>query len=404
MLMQARLDRQSWLLLIVFGLFACANALSGTFVNVFLWKVRPDYSLIGWFALIQQLALGVVFLVGGAWAKQHNKMNVLRLGIILAGLFYASVLLLGKQAVNWIWLLGILMGAALGAFWLAFNVVYFEVTNADNRDRFNGWVGLIGSASTMIAPWASGLMIGAFGNTGYTYMFTASLVIFSAGVVLSFWLKKRPAEGRYDWSIVRQAWLEKNSPWKVTCFALAAQGVRDGAYGFLIGLIVFIATTNEVKVGNYTLYTSIAALLSFYVVGRWLHSRYRGAGMIWGALFMALSVIPLFFGLKYSYLLLFGIGMALASPFFTIPMTSITFDLMGQSEKAVESRVELTVVREFGLLVGRVLSISLFLLVVNWSPKTEVITVFLAVIGCAPIISAWLMRGLIAVRRAKPAK
>ncbi|MGZ9583447.1 MFS transporter [Paenibacillus marinisediminis] len=398
--MQARLDRQSWLLLIVFGLFACANALSGTFVNVFLWKVKPDYSLIGWFALVQQFALGAVFVIGGKWVKEHNKMNVLRTGIILAGLFYAVVLFLGKDAVNWIWLLGLLMGAALGAFWLSFNVVYFEVTNADNRDRFNGWVGLIGSASSMIAPWASGLLIGAFGGRGYKLMFSASLIIFAFGVVLSFWLKKRPPEGQYDWSIPLRVWKDAKSPWRVTSLALALQGVRDGAYGFLIGLIVFVATTNEVKLGNYTLFTSIAALVSFYVVGKWLSSHYRGNGMLWGSTVMALTVIPLFFGVNYFNLLLFGIGMALASPFFTIPMTSVTFDLMGESDQAAQNRVELTVVRESGLLVGRIISIGIFIMVVSWSTEIHVIVLFLAIIGCVPVASAWFMKNLIASRRA----
>lgn len=396
--MRARLDRQSILLLLVFGLFASANALSGTFVNVYLWKVKPDYRLIGWFALVQQFGLGAVFVFGGKWVKEFNKMNLLRLGIMLAGIFYAAVLYLGQAAVHWIWLLGLMLGAALGAFWFVFNVIYFEVTDAHNRDRFNGIVGLIGSASTMFAPWISGLMIGGFGQIGYTYMFSASFCIFAIGVVLSFWLARRPPEGSYEWLTPLRLWKDKGNPWKPTCLALAAQGIRDGAYGFLIGLLVYVATTNEVKVGNYTLYTSIAALVSFYVVGKWLSTRYRAHGMLWGAMAMSLTVLPLFFGVNYMNLLLFGISTALASPFFTIPMTSISFDLMGESEQAVQNRVELTVVRELGLLAGRIVSIVSFIILIGWSPRSEVIVIFLAIIGCAPIVSAWLMRRVLLSR------
>ncbi|MDK8183074.1 MFS transporter [Paenibacillus sp. UMB4589-SE434] len=393
--MQAKWDTQSRLLLIVYGLFACANACSGTFVNVFLWKLKPDYALIGWFALVQQLSLGAIFMFGGKWVKEYNKMNCLRLGIILAGVFYAVVLLLGKQAVHWIWLLGLLLGAAMGAFWLAFNVVYFEVTDADNRDRFNGWVGLIGSASTMVAPWLAGLLIASFGETGYTFMFTASLVIFTCGVVLSFWLKKRPLGQAYVWSIPLKLWQNRSSPWHTTCRALAAQGLRDGAYSFLISLLVFVATTNELKLGTYTLISSIAALLSYYAVGRWLKWNYRANGMIVGAVAMALAIIPLFVRVDYHSLLAFGIGMALTSPLFIIPMTSVTFDLMGQSEQAVNNRVELTVLREFGLLAGRMVSIVAFIIIMSWSTSIQTIVVFLAIIGCMPVISALMMRKLV---------
>lgn len=162
--MTARLDAQSLLLLIVFGLFSLANALSGAFVNVFLWKAASDYSLIGWFAFSQQISSGLTFYCAGKWVKEGNKMNCLRLGIGLAGAFYAVVLWLGKGAVDYIWLLGFILGAAFGAFWLAFNVVYFEVTDPDNRDLFNGWVGLIGSCCGMAAPWASGYLITKLGD------------------------------------------------------------------------------------------------------------------------------------------------------------------------------------------------------------------------------------------------
>src|SRR5690554_6099242 len=56
-----KLIRQAKLLLAVHGLFAVANALSGTFVNVYLWKVSNDFVLIGWFSLAHQIANALTF-------------------------------------------------------------------------------------------------------------------------------------------------------------------------------------------------------------------------------------------------------------------------------------------------------------------------------------------------------
>ncbi|MCZ4148892.1 MFS transporter, partial [Escherichia coli] len=97
--------------------------------------------MLGWFTVSQQLALGATFWLAGKWVKEHDKMIALRLGTGLSGLFYMLVLWAGPKAVDWIWPLGILLGCSLGLFWLAFNVVYFEVTDRENRDLFNGWVG-----------------------------------------------------------------------------------------------------------------------------------------------------------------------------------------------------------------------------------------------------------------------
>ena len=177
-----------------------SSALSGTFLNVYLWKSRPDYTMLGWFTIAQQIALGLTFWGAGKWVKEQNKMNALRLGIAVAGLFYLSVLWTGRDAVHYIWPLGLLFGVSLGLFWLAFNVVYFEVSSAENRDWFNGWIGLLGSITGIIGPWLAGWIITLMhGDRGYRFIFTVSMVIFAVTVVLSFFLCKRPVQSDYHW-------------------------------------------------------------------------------------------------------------------------------------------------------------------------------------------------------------
>ena len=85
--MKITLGRQSILLLGVNGLFAISRGIVGTFLNVFLWKSRPDYAMLGWFTISQQLAIGITFWLAGKWVKEHNKMSALRLGTALSGIF-----------------------------------------------------------------------------------------------------------------------------------------------------------------------------------------------------------------------------------------------------------------------------------------------------------------------------
>ena len=74
-------------------------------------------------------------------------MNCLRLGVSVSAGFYMLVLWLGASSFHYFVWLGMVQGISVGLFWIAFNVVYFEVTDPDNRDRFNGWVGLLGSGA-----------------------------------------------------------------------------------------------------------------------------------------------------------------------------------------------------------------------------------------------------------------
>jgi YQGE family putative transporter len=384
------LTGQSVLLLAVNGLFATANALSGTFVNIYLWIAKNDFALIAWFAIANQLTMGITFWLAGKWVKEHNKMNALRLGVAVSALFYMLILLLGVNAVHYAIGLGMVQGLASGLFWIAFNIVYFEVTERDTRDTFNGWTGKLGSAAGMIAPWLSGYWITHMKDAnGYRLIFTISLVIFLIGVVLSFFLKKRKVQQHYEWFFGFRLLLQKDHPWRKISISLMAQGMREGVFGFMIGLLVYISTKNELKLGNFSLISSAVGFVGFLVVGKWLTQRWRKPSMLLGIVMMIVVIFPFFWRLNYSTLLIFGIGTAFFIPFFVVPITSVVFDLIGETEQSAEKRVEYIVLRELALCAGRLLGTLIFIGIVSWSKQPLVINFLLLGIGSAPLI-AWI--------------
>ncbi|MDF2837888.1 MAG: transporter [Paenibacillus sp.] len=396
----AKLDKQAALLLIVQALFGVANALSGTFVPVYLWKASESYMLIGWFTFANYALGGLTFWVAGKWVKEHNKMNSLRAGIALSGLFYCAVLLLGESAKSWAIPLGGMNGVAMGLFWLAFNVVYFEVTEPDTRDRFNGWAGLLGATAGIIAPWLSGWLITSMqGEKGYRLIFTLSLAIFAIGVVLSFWLKKRKAEGRYSWSFGFRQLMRRGNPWRRMFAAIMAQGVREGVFMFLVGLTVYIATKNEAKLGMYSLVVSFVALVSSWAVGKWMRPNRRLLGMLIGVVMIAIVILPLFWEINYTTLLMLGIGTSMFIPLYMIPMTSRVFDLIGATQESASRREEFVVLREAGLTTGRLLGLSAYLIVLPITDSPQAITWLLMGVGIVPIAGWWLIRPFLQEQR-----
>lgn len=390
---QGTLPRQAVLLLAVQGLFAAAGALSGAFVNVYLWKVSQNFAVIGWFALSAHFANVLTFYLAGKWVKEFNKMNSLRAGVALSAVFYLIVLLLKKQAVHYVVPLGALQGIAGGLFWLAFNVVYFEITEPDNRDKFNGYAGLLGSITGMIAPWISGFIITRMEDTaGYRIIFTVSLIIFLIGVATSFFLKKRKAQDAYSWTKAFRNLKDKGDPWRRAFPALMGQGMREGVFAFVIGLLVYIATQNEMKLGIYSFITSGVALFSFMLAGKWLKPHRRNLAMLIGTAAMILVILPFFWKVNYATLMFFGIGTSLFIPLFTIPMTSSVFDIIGRNQDSADHRVEYVVLREVGLNAGRIIGTILFLIAVSISTKPLMLNSLLLLVGSAPMLSWFLMR------------
>ncbi|UJF36261.1 MFS transporter [Paenibacillus hexagrammi] len=387
------MDSQGILLLAVNALFGIANVLSGTFVGVYLWKAKNDYAIIGWFTLVTYLAMALTFWLAGKWVKEYNKMNCLRVGVAVSAGFYMMVLWLGSGSVNHIVPLGMVQGISSGLFWVSFNVVYFEVTDPDSRDKFNGWAGLLGAMSGIVAPWISGLLIVTLGDVlGYRLIFSISLGIFLLGVVVSFFLKKRKIEGKYEWFLTVRCLKQKDTPWKRVFMALVAQGFREGVFGFMIGLLVYISTSSEGSLGNFVLINSAVSLISFWAAGRFIKPHYRKTAMLVGASMMVLVILPFFWKLNFATLLVFGVGVSLFLPMYTIPMVSAVFDLIGSDECSVKQREEYVVLRELGLNAGRILGVLLFIVVVSFSTKPMVLNVLLLIIGSSPLVSWLFMR------------
>jgi YQGE family putative transporter len=385
---KGKLDSQAILLLVVHALFGGANALSGTFVGVYLWKAKNDFTLIGWFTLTTHLTMAITFWLAGKWVKEHNKMNCLRIGVSISACFYMLVLWMGTSSVHYFVWLGMVQGISVGLFWIAFNVVYFEVTDPDNRDRFNGWVGLLGAGAGIIAPWISGFLIVSLGDgAGYRLIFSISLGIFLLGVVISFFLKKRKLSGTYEWLLPLRILRQPQTPWKRVSLALLFQGVREGVFGFMIGLLVYISTSSEASLGNFALITSSVALVSFWAAGRFIRPSFRKKSMFIGSVMVVLVILPFFWKMAFSTLLIFGIGSALFFPMYSIPMVSAVFDLIGSDDESAKQREEYIVLRELSLNVGRVCGVLLFICVISWSKEPLVINVLLLVIGSSTFFS-----------------
>jgi MFS transporter, YQGE family, putative transporter len=278
-----QLDRAAWLLLLVSGLAAIATALSGSFVSVYLWKIKHSWFLIAQFHLIHFLVSSLTFLLVGWLMKRIDRVIALRLGMVFLSLFYLTVLLLGMRSVDHVMMLGTLLGLGAGFFWLAYNVLYFEITEKENRDLFNGVNGLIYSVSGIVAPLLSGLMITRIDHfTGYRIIFAISLLVFVIAVLVSFLFKQRSARGEYRLIHVLQRIKEPNHPWCWVNLAMISQGLREGVFTFLIGLVVYIITKNELTLGAFFTISSFVSMFSFYGVGRFLETKDRNRCILLG--------------------------------------------------------------------------------------------------------------------------
>ncbi|MEH7332936.1 MFS transporter [Neobacillus drentensis] len=369
------------LLLIIGGLYSLSVALSNTFVNIYLWKQTGKYSDIALYNLSIVVLQPLTFILAGRWAKKIDRVIVLRIGVIFLSLFYLMVLITGTKAATFLLLLGSLLGVGYGFYWLAYNVLTFEITEPETRDFFNGFLGILSSIGGMIGPIASGIIITRFEKfTGYTIVFGLSLGLFALAVLMSFSLKPRPAKGRYCFKRILEE-RKLNDNWRLITNAHFFQGLREGTFLFVISVFVYLSTGSEMALGTFGLLNSGISFIAYFLASRMIKKSYRKKAILIGGIILYAAVILIVWDLSYAKLLVYAGMIAIAYPLLLVPYMSTTYDVIGIGWKAAEMRIEYIVVREIFLNLGRIVSILAFLAAVTWFNAERSIPILLLLLG-----------------------
>jgi MFS transporter, YQGE family, putative transporter len=380
------------LLLFIGGLYSLSIALSNTFVNVYLWKQSGQIVDIAVYNLTVVLFQPLTFVFAGRLAKKVDRIIVLRLGVIFLALFYLSVLLVGTRATDFLWLLGGLLGIGYGFYWLAYNVLTFEITEPETRDFFNGFLGILSSLGGMVGPILSGFIISRLEKfTGYSIVFGLSLLLFSVAVFLSFSLKRRPAHGRYCFFRILQE-RKNNRNWLLITRAHFFQGIREGTFMFIISITVFIQTDSELALGSYGLLNSAISFVAYFFASRYIKQPMRKKAILIGGILLYAGVLLIAFNITFGKLLIYGAIVATAYPILLVPYISLTYDIIGRAWKAAEMRIEYIVVRELFVHIGRIVSISGFILSVMLFDLKQLLPVYLLIVGAGHTVIYWFVR------------
>ncbi|RFU65717.1 MFS transporter [Peribacillus glennii] len=369
------------MLLLIGGLYSLSTALSNTFVNVYLWKQSGEFLDIGIYNLSVVFFQPFTFILAGRMAKKIDRIFVLRLGVIFLSGFFLCVLLVGDRATDFLVLLGGLLGVGYGFYWLAFNVLTFEITEPETRDFFNGFLGILSSFGGMVGPVLAGYIISNLAkNAGYSIIFGISLFLFSIAVLLSFFLDRRPAGGSY---LFARIWRERknNQSWRMITNANFFQGIREGTFMFVISVFVFIKTGSEMAIGNFGLINSAISFVAYFLASRYIKESMRKKAILAGGVILYASVFLVAYGVSYAKLLMYAAVIAIAYPILLVPYVSMTYDVIGTAWKAAEMRIEYIVVREVFIHLGRFVSILGFIASVTLFKPEESLPVFLLIIG-----------------------
>lgn len=379
-------SRDLYLLLLIGGLYSIGLYLSNTFVNVYLWRQTEDFLTIAIYHLAMSISQPITFIFAGKITKKIDRIIVLRLGVIFLSLFFLTVLILRDQAAHFNVLLGVLIGIGYGFYWLAFNVLTFEITEPYNRVFFNGILGSLQSISGMIGPVLSGAIIVRMQmNTGYMTIFTMSFILFIMAVILSFFIQRRNTDGIYRLQAAIQE-IKRNKNWKNILLANFSQGIRDGVFLFVISIWLFMITKSEFSIGIFSLLLNGSSFLLFIVLTILMKDRYRKHLMLFGSMVISFSILIIVLHPSYLNFMVYATIVGLGFPILFVPFQSLTYDIIGTSYDAKNLRIEYIVLLEIVSSLGSIVSILLFIMGVNYITATNPIPYMLVIFSLSYLL------------------
>ncbi len=362
-----KLHHTAWIALALHGLYHAAEALCSIFVGVYFWINSLSFFVVCMHYLALYAVTPFFFLAAGWYAQRYDRLHVYRLGLVLNACYYGALLLLQERSVDYAVPLGALLGVTWGVFYAGANTFNFDVTRPGVREYYFGLLQSTTGAFRLLAPIVgSAVIFLAPGRLlGYHLVFFLAILLYAACFVLSF---KMPKDNvRRPFRIRRALFPGKDQrDWRLIMLASASMAGSFTILAFLLGLIMYMQTENEVNVGGFASFQAITSIITAYTLGRIIRPHSRKWFMLTGVIILLVAGIVVAWELSVITLVAFGFMRSVAGPFFGIPHFSLRLDTINRCATDPSERIEYLCAWEVPLAMGRVFMMGLMMALFAW--------------------------------------
>lgn len=356
---QPALQSKAWLIILLNAFYSVADALCSVFVSVYFYVNSLDVSLVFQHYITLYITTPIAFIFAGWYAKTHDRTHVFRIGLILHAVYYAVLLCLRTDSVNYVIPLGALFGITWGFFWAGNNTFQFDFSaGGKSREYFLGLITAVSNSAKMVAPFVSGAII-ALSPTperGYHLVFFLALVIYLVSILVSFCIPHIKTHRPFR---IRKALFppKEDRDWRLIMAAAASLAGSFHIFHFLMAILMFrYVIENEAAVGGYVSFQGLITVITAFLVGRYVTPHRRRYFMFCGVAVLLLAGMVVSWKISFTTLMLFALLRSVSLPLFGVPHTAVRFEVMHHTAEAPTERIEYICAWEIPLAIGRIIA------------------------------------------------
>ncbi len=355
-----------------------------SFVDSFLVLYFLDVSNstilpLGIYKLVAVITIYITIFLCRNYAKTKHRVNLMRIGIILDFIYFATIIVLKDKVIDYIYLVGFLFGLEEGFYFSVYNTFESDGISNEERAKFTGSYTATKSILSIIFPLIFGSLIY---KAGFTKGLIIVLIIIICRMVLSFLLKDTNIPRRNKTNIKKFLKItSKDKKYKQMYLIEFFNGLTysEGAFSYIVTIYIIKVFSNSFSLGVFTSIFSLMACIIGILFSRFINRRYYSDIIKLSMLFTIASLIMMIINCNAITIIIFNLFQTISKNIMDLINMNSQSNICNDESIKKEYKCEYWLLNETALVIGRVISNSLFILMalINFDWMIVIFIIFL---------------------------
>ena len=362
---------------VLFILRVLKNIISN-FVDSFLVLYFLDVSdsnilPLGIYKLVAIIAIYSVIFLSRNFSKSKHRANLMRIGIVLDFVYFLTIILLKDKVVDYIYLVGLLYGLEEGFYYSVYNILESDGIKNEERAKFAGTYTATESILSILFPLIFGSLIY---TTGFLKSLIVVFIIVIIRIILSFIYKDNNIPKGNKTNMKEYFELtRKDKKFKQMYIVEFLNGLvySEAAFSYIVTIYIIKVFSNSFSLGVFTSIFSIISFIIGILFAKFIKKKYYAKAIKISMVFTILSLILMIINCNAITIVLFNLFQTISKKLKNLITGNNQANLSNDSKIQKEYKTEYWLANETSLVIGRIISSSIFILIAYTDPTIMII-------------------------------
>lgn len=362
---------------VLFTLRILKNILTN-FVDSFLVLYFLDISdsnilPLGIYKLVAIITIYSVIFLARNFAKSEHRANLMRIGIVLDFVYFLTIVLLKDKVVNYIYLVGLLYGLEEGFYYSVYNILESDGITNEERAKFAGTYTATESILSILFPLIFGSLIY---TTGFLKSLVVVFIIAAIRIILSFKYKDTNVPKSNKTNMKEYFNLtRKDKKFKQMYVVEFFNGIvySEAAFSYIVTIYIIKVFSNSFSLGVFTSIFSIVTFIIGILFAKFIKKQHYAKTMKISMIFTIVFLILMVFECNAVTIVLFNLFQTISKKLKNLIIGNNQGNLSNDNKIRKEYKTEYWLANETSLVIGRVISSSIFILIAYINPIIMII-------------------------------